>query len=142
MLDDFLARLDGVKRTGDDKYIARCPAHDDRSPSLSIKEVDDRILIHCHAGCDALSIVEAVGLELSDLFDDHEHDHRTAPLKRGRKRTDYKRAFMFAKHEASVIACAASDLAQGKALSDKDRERLTRAINNLRRIEEGCTDAA
>jgi hypothetical protein len=30
---------------------ARCPAHDDHSPSLSITDRDGRLLVHCHAGC-------------------------------------------------------------------------------------------
>jgi DNA primase len=32
---------------------ARCPAHDDRTPSLSIRDADDgKVLVRCHAGCD------------------------------------------------------------------------------------------
>ena len=49
--DALLSRLDGVKKTGHGQWIARCPAHEDRSPSLSIAEKDDRVLVHCHAGC-------------------------------------------------------------------------------------------
>ena len=64
----ILDRLD--KLTGrDGRYTALCPAHDDKSPSLSITETQDgKVLIHCHAGCSAGDIVEAVGLELKDLF--------------------------------------------------------------------------
>ena len=43
--DKLVSQLEGVRSTGQDRWIARCPAHDDRSPSLSIREVDDRILI-------------------------------------------------------------------------------------------------
>jgi hypothetical protein len=50
-------------------WLARCPAHDDRSPSLSIAEGDDgRILLHCFAGCSLESIVAALGLTMRDLF--------------------------------------------------------------------------
>jgi len=46
-IDALLDRLDGVKETGHGKYIARCPAHDDQSPSLAIKDCGDgRILLH------------------------------------------------------------------------------------------------
>ena len=46
-LDKLLSRLDKVKRIANDRYTAICPAHDDRSPSLAIKETDDRLLLHC-----------------------------------------------------------------------------------------------
>lgn len=53
------------------KHVAQCPAHDDRSPSLSVRECDDgRVLLHCFAGCETRSIVEALGLSWADLFDD------------------------------------------------------------------------
>jgi hypothetical protein len=65
----LLNRLDGVRRSGA-AWIARCPAHEDRSPSLSVAEGNDgRVLVKCHAGCPVEAIVAAVGLELSDLFD-------------------------------------------------------------------------
>jgi hypothetical protein len=67
--DVLLSRLDRVRRTGRGRWTARCPAHNDRGPSLSIRELDDgRTLLHCFAGCDAGAIVVALGMELSDLF--------------------------------------------------------------------------
>jgi putative DNA primase/helicase len=47
---DLLARFDGVKQLRPDRWAARCPAHEDRNPSLSITR-RDRWLLHCHAGC-------------------------------------------------------------------------------------------
>jgi hypothetical protein len=68
-LDNLLARLNGVKNNGFGKYMACCPAHDDKSPSLAIKEVDNgRLLIKCWAGCGFLEIIQAIGLNASDLF--------------------------------------------------------------------------
>jgi hypothetical protein len=61
--------LDGVQESGSG-WSARCPAHDDESPSLSVGEGDDgRVLLFCHAGCDIQDIVDALGLEVRDLFD-------------------------------------------------------------------------
>ena len=58
----------GAKRSGKG-WIAKCPAHEDRSPSLSITEGrDGRVLIKCHAGCPTVDIVGTVGLGLRDLF--------------------------------------------------------------------------
>lgn len=65
-----LSKLPDAKRNCKG-WVARCPAHDDRQPSLSIDEGDDgRVLLHCHAGCTAQAIVEAVGLNLADLMPD------------------------------------------------------------------------
>ncbi|MBK7393823.1 MAG: hypothetical protein IPI64_11085 [Chloracidobacterium sp.] len=49
-------------------YMARCPAHDDKSPSLSVKSADGKILVHCFAGCTANEIVTSLGLNLFDLY--------------------------------------------------------------------------
>jgi len=42
-------------------YMACCPAHDDRTPSLAIRDGDDgRVLIHCHAGCSQERVIAAL----------------------------------------------------------------------------------
>ncbi|MCL6558880.1 MAG: hypothetical protein K6U74_08775, partial [Firmicutes bacterium] len=67
-LDEFLVRLDGVKKSGA-QYTALCPAHNDTEQSLSVKQGDDgRILLNCFVGCDVENIVGALGLKLADLF--------------------------------------------------------------------------
>jgi DNA primase len=40
--------------------MARCPAHKDRTPSLSIREVDRKVLLHCHAGCSQGDVIDAL----------------------------------------------------------------------------------
>jgi len=70
-INTFLSYLDKVRKNGTDKWMAVCPSHADRSPSLAIKEGDDgRILLHCFAGCSAEEITGALGLKLTDLFPD------------------------------------------------------------------------
>jgi len=57
-----------AKRSGKG-WIAKCPAHDDRKPSLSIDEgADGRALIRCHAGCDNTAILASLGMKPRDLF--------------------------------------------------------------------------
>jgi len=82
--DRILSRLAGVRRVGDRRWVSRCPAHDDRSPSLSVRQVHDRVLIRCWAGCTAAEVVAAVGLTLADLYDDAQHSrpNPTADLRR------------------------------------------------------------
>ena len=65
----ILDRLEGVKRTGD-KATAKCPAHKDRSPSLSIRRFPQRVRIKCFTGCTDEAVLDALGLAVADLFDD------------------------------------------------------------------------
>jgi hypothetical protein len=81
--DTVLARLAGVKSTGKGRWMAKCPAHDDGSPSLSIREMDDgKLLLHDFGGCGSLEVLGALGLSLSDLFADR-LTHHTPPLRGG-----------------------------------------------------------
>jgi hypothetical protein len=70
-VEAFISLLDGVKqaRRG---WMAKCPAHPDKSPSLSICEGEDgRIVLHDFAGCKPSEICVALGLSLRDLFPDN-----------------------------------------------------------------------
>jgi 5S rRNA maturation endonuclease (ribonuclease M5) len=57
-----------VSYLGRGRAEAQCPAHDDRNPSLSITQADDKALLHCHAGCEIDDVLAAVGLAKGDLF--------------------------------------------------------------------------
>lgn len=68
-LEKIISRLDKVKSAGANKWIACCPAHLDKTPSLSISETSDGVLlVKCWAGCSANDIVQSIGLQLRDLF--------------------------------------------------------------------------
>lgn len=63
------AELVRGKRTGAGRWDARCPAHDDGRPSLSIREGSrGRTLVHCFAGCSVASALGALHLRPRDLF--------------------------------------------------------------------------
>lgn len=65
----MFANLVNAQFIGAGRWKARCPAHDDRSPSLSIREGDDgRVLVYCHAGCSLSSILTVLKLGKRDLF--------------------------------------------------------------------------
>ncbi|MBI4319359.1 MAG: AAA family ATPase [Chloroflexi bacterium] len=65
--DDVLERFPGAKKNTSG-YHACCPAHDDRKASLSIKEENGKLLLHCFAGCRTEDILCAIGLTMADLF--------------------------------------------------------------------------
>ena len=100
----LLDRLDEVRQRGIGQWLARCPAHDDRSPSLSIKETEDgRVLIHCFALCNPADICAAAGIELSDLFPSDSHPDRGA-----KPYWNPRDLFLIVKHEVTVVEIAAS----------------------------------
>lgn len=67
----LLDRLDNVRSRGIGQWIATCPAHyPDKTPSLSVREGERGLLLHCFAGCEKPAIVEAIGLTMVDLFFD------------------------------------------------------------------------
>ena len=41
-------------------YLVRCPAHDDQSPSLSLRDGDRGLMVHCFSGCDPLDVLAAI----------------------------------------------------------------------------------
>lgn len=56
--EKLLGRLDGLRQTGPDRWIARCPAHDGKHPSLAIRVTDaERVLVYCFSGCPIESIL-------------------------------------------------------------------------------------
>lgn len=120
MIEKILDRLDGVKRAGKG-WKAKCPAHDDSDPSLSLREADDgRVLLHCFAQCSAYDIVSAVGLELSDLFPDNLPGYRSKAL-------DEALAM-----ERTVLALVKAAKDQGKQLDPHELNRAELALHRLR----------
>ena len=126
--DRLLSRLEGVKRTGPGRWIARCPAHADKRASLSIRELEDgRVLIHDFAGCSAHEVLAAAGLDMTDLFPEREIQHGR-PERRPFPAADILRCIGF---EALVVASAGAAMLTGEPLSGVDRERLMLAVARL-----------
>lgn len=131
--DNLLSRLHKVKRNGANKWMACCPAHDDRTPSLAIRVTDDnRILIHCFAGCDPLSILNAISMGMADLQPrltaDQYHPFAFAKVEMAQRK---KQQEELRRHQ-TIIALANDDIKQGKPLSQSDIEELRRSVKYMR----------
>ena len=133
MIEDILSRLEKVRKTGAQNWIACCPSHSDRGPSLTLRaESDGRILVHCFAGCDFEEIVEAVGLGYEPWFPPKpSQQDRVGPVRRPFPAADVLEALSF---ECIVVAVHAADMATGKQLTDLEKARLWLAFE---RIEQG-----
>ena len=125
----LLDRLDAVRQTGPGQWLARCPAHDDKQPSLSMRDLPDgRTLIHCFAGCAAADVLHAVGLDFDDLHPPRAIDHHRPPERRAFAAADILRACAA---EALVTCIIAQSLADGRKLGEEDRLRLVTASSRL-----------
>jgi len=67
-LDLVLSKLAGVRKTGEGSWVACCPAHEDKTPSLSVTEKEGNVVFHCFAGCEPAAIVKSMGLEWKHFF--------------------------------------------------------------------------
>ena len=119
--------FDGVRETGSGQYSCRCPAHEDKSASLGIKEGDeDRILLNCFAGCDVKSILDSVGLDWKDILPDNKlfqaEKHSFNPFA----------VLKMIRDEVLIIGLSSVDIRNGKPLNDKDHDRLLKAVANVR----------
>ena len=134
-VDGLLARLVAVRRTGADRWIARCPAHTDKRPSLAVRELDDgRVLAHCHAGCSIDEVVAAVGLGLEDLYPPTPRaPHAVKGTRRPFNAHDVLRCVAF---EVTVARLCSAAMRAGEALSDEDDARLGVAMSRLMAAEE------
>ena len=76
-ITEILSHFDGVKSSGQNRYQCKCPAHDDRQASLSITQKDNKILLHCHAGCNTETILGMAGLTFADLGSEKEPERKS-----------------------------------------------------------------
>jgi hypothetical protein len=137
-VEEFLSLLKGVRAAGPGRWIARCPHHNDRRPSLAITKGDRvPILLHCFAGCDPDQIVGAVGLELSDLMPERDPNFNDGERARVAVPFTCEQALRCLGTESTFLFVVAADIAAGKPIDQLTKDRVVQAaarINEARRI--------
>lgn len=126
----LLSRLEKVRQTGAATWTACCPAHADKSPSLSIRELDDgRVLVHDFGGCPVDDVLAAVGLELSDLFPEKPITHAKGE-RRPFPAADVLRALA---SEVCVVLLVAGDMMKflDLLIAPEDYQRLELAVDRI-----------
>lgn len=128
-VDTLLQRLTKVKG-GKGRWTACCPSHEDRSPSLAIRETEDgRILLKCFGGCSVQEIVGSIGMDIGELFPpDDKLSHHKPRVKNAFYAIDLLRVIEF---ESVLVSVAASNIANGVKLTDNDRSRLRQAQERI-----------
>lgn len=125
--EEFLALLEGAKRSGDG-WMAKCPAHEDRSASLAVANGrNGGTILHCFAGCTPYEITGAVGVQMADLFPPRVTTYRPAAMPKFSP-ADVLRVMDL---EVAVVIAAARTMANGAGISAKDYARLELANSKL-----------
>jgi len=128
-IDNLLNRLEKVKQRGNDSWLARCPAHKDKSPSLSIRNMaDGRVLIHCFAGCDVYSVLSELNMDMSDLFPQPLGEFKK--LSRSFPATDVLQAIGF---EVWLVAQSGKKILQEGQLNKEELDRLMISVNRIQK---------
>lgn len=127
-IETILSRLDKVKPTGNGEWVACCPAHDDRDPSLAVKDAGDgRVLLHCFAQCPPLAVLEAIGLTFADVMPD-----RLSVEGLARVPFNPRTVLLALSRNVAALGVAAADLSSGKPLSIADRDMLWEMADEFR----------
>ena len=128
MINNFLSRLQKVKKTGKNSWVACCPAHLDNNPSMSVSVGDDgRVLAHCFSQeCSFSDIIAAVGLEFNDVMPKLTEAYK--PLKMAVNPRD---ALFCVRSDAYLVLLMAKDVQAGKVLSSDDTLSLAKAIGRI-----------
>jgi hypothetical protein len=128
----LLSRLEAVMPAGDGRWYARCPAHNDRSPSLSVRETGEKVLLNCFAGCDPSDVLAAVGLEWRDLYPDRWDCARLRPNEGACRYAKRRLAALDPlDQERMILRVAAEAVRRGIELSIEDQARLAVARERL-----------
>ena len=136
----ILVVLDEYRETSPRQWIARCPAHDDRNPSLAIKDGDDgRVLVHCFAGCETEDVLSAIGLTFPDVMPERiGSDHSYKPV---RNRISPRDALATLDHESLVVAIIGADFLEHKEIDNEIWDRLGAAVQRINTTRAMCAQA-
>lgn len=136
-IDKLLSKLQRVTakkptKNGLNLWLALCPAHADKTPSLTITEcTDNTVLLKCWSGCTVSEIVRAVGLELKDLFK-YESTNKQSNSSPSFKKLPSKQAIA---HERLIIQVAQAQQNKGQLLNKADKQRYQLALQRLKRLQ-------
>lgn len=128
--ETFVSRLEGVRQLRPGRWVCQCPAHEDKSPSLSVTVKDDGSpLFHCHAGCHPDDILGALGLSWHNILPERDKAAYEAALAAGHRHRQRTLADVTLKEwSAWVMAIAAADLREGREHGLEDRAVLSWAV--------------
>lgn len=120
-VDEILGRFQKVRRynTKSNSWMALCPGHPDKTPSLSIRFDGDKPLFHCFAGCTFEEIIGAADLAKEDLMGDRPDSYHSK-----HPRLDPYKLLDAMALDALRVGLIASRIANGHVLADDEKQAL------------------
>ena len=121
-LTTIAAGLKKVRWNGDYNFSACCPGHNDHNPSLSVTDINGKILVRCFAGCSQEQVIGALrDLRLWHTASKYQIDRR--------KRCKLKSGV---RHHETVLALGIAMIDQGQELSETDKTQMKSSIEFLK----------
>lgn len=133
---DLLKYFSGAKPIGSNRYQCKCPVHNDDKASLTITDTSDKILIHCHAGCNTWDIMQELGLKMADLYKGQKPPETWQENFEKYKKKQIEEAYHYADENGrylyTKLRMTGKDIVYGRISSDKTFFNM--GISNKRKV--------
>lgn len=122
-----LANLPKFKKLSTGRYVACCPVHGDKHPSLSITQKPDGVwVLHCFScGANGQAVCDSLGIDVTSLFPPSDNRRYEKQHKQGFSAWQLLQCL---EKDLIVIVAAADMLRNGEVLPDSDRQYLSEVI--------------
>lgn len=129
-IESFLSKLHKVRKRSHGKWMACCPVHQEVTPSLSIKDDNGTILIHCF-GCGAggVDVCWALGINPTDLFPPNDNINYDGKPQRSYYSADHILDAL--QTEALVVQIISKDMLDCGKIDQETRDRLRLAVERI-----------
>lgn len=131
-IEKILGNLQKVKRSGNNSWLGCCPAHDDRSPSLSVTDNGNgMVMLRCFAGCETIDVLGALGLDWDDVMPPKQPVERIQTVKPIKHKIYATDALEIVRREAQIVVMAAMDITKGVKIEQAEMDRIKLAMNRI-----------
>lgn len=142
--DPLLQRLECVQKSRSG-WRSRCPACGGMARKVSITQVHDRVLVYCFGGCQAIEVLQAVGLGWPDIMPPRHWPQSPEERRKAHhaiREVGWASALKVLALESEVALIAARQLARWEYLSEEDDNRLAEAVERIYNASNVLCEAA
>lgn len=131
-VENLLSRLQNVRRRGkQNQWMASCPCHVDKTPSLAIEDKSGLILLHCFSmDCEKTAICDAIGMNITDLFPPSD-DYDASKRHQRRGHYDSQQVLEALAFEVLAASVTLNDVLKNGSLYQRDLDRLVLASERI-----------